>query len=201
MSRIVYALSGWRTSGKDTCADFLVQEFGFTKLSFAAMLKDMVSRDYEINREWLDHPAHKEAPLAQYPVIPGDSFAETLHQKLSSELRSGFWTPRALCILEGSAKRSVYSNYWVKSIASEIISDAGNRSFVISDLRYKSEADTLRALLPGIVLARINRYDEIETKDPSERDLDDYRFDFVLNNKGTVDELYNQITAMYSAVR
>lgn len=198
MSRVVVALSGWRGSGKDTAADLLVREYGFTKLSFAAKLKDMVARDYGIPRESLDDPAAKEAPLQQYPVIPGDAFAETLHTRLSSELRSGFWTPRALCILEGSGKRSVHSNYWVRSVASEILTDTGDRNFVISDLRYKSEADTLKLLLPDIVLARIERFNSIETNDPSERDLDSYRFSYVLSNKGTIDDFHRQITAVYA---
>lgn len=199
MNRIVYALSGWRTSGKDTAADLLVREFGFNKLSFAAKLKDMVARDYNLPREWFD-TAQKEAPLTQYPVIPGDSFAETLHELLASELKSGFWTPRALCILEGSAKRSVHSNYWVRSVASEILSDTGTRDFVISDLRYKSEADTLKLLIPTIRLVRIERYDTIETRDPSERDLDDFKFDAVLQNKGTVTEFLTNVLDMHRRI-
>lgn len=194
MARLIWALSGWRNSGKDTTADLLVQEYGFTKLSFAAKLKDMVARDYRIPREWLDDTTRKEMPLAQYPVIPGDSFSASLQEKLQAELISGYWTPRALCILEGSAKRAVHSNYWVQSIVSEIMADTSDSDFVISDLRYQTEADTLKLLLPGITLVRIQRFDSIGTLDPSERDLDNYKFNYTLENRRTVDELYNQIS-------
>lgn len=192
MSRLVFAISGWKSSGKDTTADFLVGEFGFTKLSFAAKLKDMVSEQYGIPRHCLDDQAQKEAPLTQYPVIPTDDFAITLQQRLDSELRSGFWTPRALCILEGSAKRAVHSNYWVKRVA-ETVLGVPDLNFVISDMRYRSEADTLKLLIPDLKLVRLDRFDTIDTQDPSERDLDNYKFDYVLNNRKSVEELYNQI--------
>lgn len=191
MSRKVFALSGWKCSGKDTAADFLVGEYNFQKLSFAAPLKDLVSSNYNIPRSWLDDPAQKEAPLTQYPVIGTDDFSITLQQRLDSELRSGFWTPRALCILEGSSKRAVYANYWVKRVAELIIQTPYD--FVISDLRYKSEADTLKMLVPGIKLIRLDRFDSVDTQDPSERDLDNYKFDYILENRKSREELFNQI--------
>lgn len=193
MGRKVLALSGWRFSGKDTTADFLVQEFGFTKLSFAARLKDMVARDYRIPREWMDDPLKKEVPLEQYPVIATDASSAAMQQNLHVELNSGYWTPRALCIHEGTAKRAVHSNYWVRQVA-EVISSIPDQDFVISDLRYKSEADTLRLLLPEIQLIRITRFDSILTNDPSERDLDNYTFDWRISNRGTPEELYTSIT-------
>lgn len=187
----VIAMSGWRKSGKDTVADFLVREYGYRKLSFAAALKDMVSTTYKVPREYLDSQTHKEMPLHEYPAIPSDKFTAAIHDLLRGELSSGYWTPRALCILEGSIKRSVNSNYWVRSVANEILGTRGN--YVISDMRYKSEADTLRILLPSLITLRLDRFDSIDTQDPSERDLDDYKFDIVTGNRGTTEELYHTV--------
>lgn len=192
MSRSVIAISGWRNSGKDTCADFLVGEFGFTKLSFAKPLKDLVAQTYNIPREVLDSTAGKESPLPQYPVIPSDPFTAAVQERLHAELISGYWTPRALCILEGSMKRAVHSNHWVRRVA-EIIIGLPEQSFVISDLRYKSEADTLKLLIPDIKLLRLDRFDSIDTTEASERDLDAYKFDYRITNRKSVEELYNQL--------
>ena len=192
MSRSVIAISGWRGSGKDTAADFLVGEFGYQKLSFAAPLKDLVAETYGIPRAALDDTAAKEAPLPQYPVIPSDPFTASVQERLASELRSGYWTPRALCILEGSMKRSVHANYWVRRVA-EIIINVPTMNFVISDLRYTSEADTLKLLIPGIKLLRLDRFDSIDTVEASERDLDSYRFDYRITNRKSIEELYNQL--------
>lgn len=194
----VIALSGWKGSGKDSVANYLVEKFGYIKKSFAARLKDLVSDTYRVPREDLDHPERKEMPLHNLPVISTDPFTDSIHTLLQTELKSGYWTPRALCILEGSIKRSVYPNHWVQTVAMEIMIDPFSK-YVISDLRYQSEADTLKILLPEIQLIRISRFDSIETLDPSERNLDTFNFDQTINNKGTVDELHQKLDWMYSA--
>lgn len=196
------AMSGWKQSGKDTVADFLVREYGYRKASFASALKDMVSATYKIPREYMDSSTHKEMPLHNYPAISTDAFSIQIHEMLKSELSSGFWTPRAVLILEGSIKRAVNSNFWVRSVASEILSAPSNINYVISDMRYKSEADTLRILLPSLITMRLDRFDSIDTQDPSERDLDDYKFDIQLGNRGTVTDLQTtlgHVISTYSA--
>lgn len=195
--KIVIALSGWKGSGKDTSADYLTAEYGFKKMSFAAKLKDMVSELYNVPREDLDSPTRKEMPLVNLPAIPTDRFTEAVHHLLREELKSGYWTPRALCILEGSIKRSVHSNYWVRSVAEEIVR-APTGNFVISDMRYTSEADTLKILIPQIITVRINRYQSISTSDPSERDLDMYKFDYTIDNQGVKELLYDALDAVIS---
>jgi hypothetical protein len=199
--RDVIAVSGWKGSGKDTVAEFLVKEYGYKRLSFADKLKDLVSTQYSIPREWLDDRVMKETPLTSpphcYPVIPSDSFALNIHYMLRNELSSGYWTPRAICILEGSLKRSVHSNYWVRSVVEEITS-APNQDYVISDMRYISEADIIRKMITNARLIRIQREDNIATQDPSERDLDNYKFDIYLPNKSTVPALHTNINAIVS---
>lgn len=192
----IIALSGWRQSGKDTTAHYLVNEYGYIQMSFAASLKDMVATTYGVDREILDSPTHKEMPLINYPVIPTDPFTSHIHQLLASELRSGYWTPRALCILEGSIKRSVNANYWVQSVIRKAIDNPQNH-YVISDVRYRSEMDALNIMLPDQVApVRIERFDSIDTLDPSERDLDFYPFAHRLPNRGVVELLYGHIDAL-----
>jgi hypothetical protein len=108
------------------------------------------------------------------------------HEKL-------YWTPRALMILEGSTKRSADPDYWVK----QAVQKAGsNGLFVISDLRYKSELSGLKMTLNDgdkLVTVRVNRFDTTESTDPSERDLDDATFDYVIENKGTLSEYMSKV--------
>ena len=117
----------------------------------------------------------------------------------SEELAQLYWTRRAMQILEGSGKRTVDSNYWVKQAIATIDSlaashkktmgDFGNDKFVITDLRYRSEVEPLRAAFgKDLITVRVNRFDSTESTDPSERDLDNYKFDVVIDNKGTLEE-------------
>lgn len=184
----IVALSGWKGSGKDTVGRVLTQDYGYVRHSFADRLKQMVEEQYNVPFEYMNN-YKKEMPLTEYPVVNSDDFSNTIHQLLAAELLTGYWTPRALCILEGSVKRSVNAQFWTRSVIASII-EADNDLHVITDLRYKSEANILRdAFGSQLLLARINRFSLIDTKDPSERDLDDFPFDLTLSNHGTLEQL------------
>lgn len=193
----ILCISGWKNSGKDTVADYLEKHYGYSKVSFAAALKDLVASLFNVPRSYMDDRAQKEAALLQYPVIATDSFSSKIHDMLRSEFRDDHWTPRALCILIGSIMRSVYSNYWVSRVA-ESLRRIPTGKYVISDMRYKSEADVIKIMFSReeVLCIRINRYDAIDTQDPSERDLDDYKFDIVMGNRHSVESLHSTVDAI-----
>lgn len=148
----VIAISGWKRSGKDTVAEHLIQK-GFTRVSFADPLKDMVASEYDIPRSYCDDPKFKEAPLEQYPVLPKDDFTLNIAKMMYKEFRTAgghppmeyhvdasgaflgvmgrhveqlYWTPRALCILKGSINRAVDSSYWVGRTINHITNKSSN---------------------------------------------------------------------------
>jgi hypothetical protein len=214
MGKII-ALSGFKGSGKDTVAQYLAHEYLFEQQAFADVLKDMVSAQYNIPRSWCDDPIYKETHLLQYPVDSKDKFTSAIHDLLKNEFReytqhnydevtiTKYWTPRALCILEGSIKRSVNSNYWTQQVINNInlcqevdrfTGHVLNISFVISDLRYRSEVEQLRKEYgKDLVTVRINRFDSVNTTDPSEVDLIGTKFDVTIDNKGSLEDLYKQL--------
>lgn len=216
MSKVV-AISGWAKSGKDTSADYLVSN-GYQRVAFADILKEMVAEQYNIPLEYCHKQELKERPLEQYPVMPKDAFSLEIAKLLFNEFRtlggkqarepyvdpSGaflgvmdrdaqqlYWTPRALCILEGSIKRSVDSGYWVGRAIQKIdkaISKGHN--VVVSDLRYRSEVAQLRqAFNKTLTTVRINRFDSTPSTDASENDLNNSKFDVTIENRGTLDDL------------
>jgi len=208
----VIAVSGYKGSGKDTVANYLVKEHSFKREAFADKLKNMVADTYKIPYASVYEQNLKELPLLEYPVESKDKFTAAIHDILKGEFAELegklYWTPRALCILEGSIKRAVNSSYWVESVISSIKSTRAYESyandvcgangisdkFVISDLRYKSEVEQLRAAFgKELVTVRINRFDSSPSTDASERDLDDYEFNEVIDNKGTLEELFQKI--------
>lgn len=227
----VIAISGWKRSGKDTAANYLVNS-GYIRAAFADVLKDMVAAEYSIPRSHCDDPEFKEAPILTLPVIPKDTFTLMIAKMMFREFRTStghppmdyhidvsgaflgvlgrdaqqlYWTPRALCILKGSVNRTVDSAYWVgrtidsiKNATTHSMNDpAGPACFVISDLRYQSEVQQLReAFGANLVTVRVNRFDDCQSQDASERDLDNAKFDVVIENKGSLDELYQKLEAL-----
>jgi len=221
----IIALSGFKQSGKDTSADYLVKNHDFTKFSFASALKDMVSEQYDIPRCYCDDSKWKEQPLKQYPVDPKDPFSEMICDYMIKEFANvqyeperydvDFWTPRSLCILEGSVKRSVNSGYWVQRIIKDIqIKDAKASAlyiikeeeykggyYVISDLRYRSEIEQLKQEFGiDLITIRLDRFDSIDSNDPSEHDLDNYKFDYVIKNREFKEELYKKLEGIIKCI-
>lgn len=111
-----------------------------------------------------------------------------------------YWTPRALAILKGSTNRSVRSDYWVNKAFDSIDNHLkNNQMVVITDLRYKSEVIQLKEKFGDqVVFVRINRHKESQSTDPSERDLDDHKFDYYLDNTGSLDNTYGQVVDIFT---
>ena len=156
---IVIGVSGWKGSGKDTMADYLIRDYGYKRLAFADVLKQMTAEQYNFNLKMCHDPALKEQSLIQYPVETKDAFSAMVHKFMVKEFRSKdgrtplsltdngqgvfaegerlspvYWTPRALLILEGSVKRSVNTEYWVQNVVNYIESNSDRHSkYIITD--------------------------------------------------------------------
>jgi hypothetical protein len=211
----IIAISGWKKSGKDTAANYIIKKHFANKVSLADPLKELTAKQYNLPILYMYSQDLKEKPLLNMPVITTDKFTEAIHSLLKSELGSGYWTPRALLILEGSIKRSVNSSYWLEQIVNKIKSNEvymaaaddiyGTKTkelvYVVPDLRYVNEAEELRkAFGKDLITIRINRFDSIDTEDPSERDLDNYKFDYVIENKDSEEEFITKIEILLKEI-
>lgn len=230
----VVMISGWKGSGKDTAADFLMKKHKFKRVAFADPLKDIVANEWDIPRSWCDDREYKESAILKYPVDPKDEFGRMIAESMVREFRSGlnlkpfnyiydehknfyglvkdqdesiltvklFWTPRALCILKGSTNRSVTSSYWISIAAKDMVKDPQGL-YVISDVRYASEIVQVKDVVgkENVLTIRINRFDDSDSADASERDLDHHEFDRVIENKSTKEDLYRKMELALDLVR
>lgn len=77
-------------------------------------------------------------------------------------------------------------------------------NWVITDMRFVDEARAVKER--GGVTIRVNRvlpdvkYPTLESLHVSETSLDDYEFDYVIDNNGTLGELLDQVKAMLSVI-
>jgi hypothetical protein len=220
---LIIGISGKIKSGKDTAAELLIKEFGFSRVAYADPLKENVARDFNIRLSDLHSQEGKEAPLRDMPVYCKDEFAVNFNKFMFREFRTLdgnrplhfeieddgrmitmqegkvkglYWNRRALCIAEGSTKRSANPDYWVEK-AIQSAKDSGKQLVVISDLRYLNEVAATKMAIDNntdkFVTVRINRFDKTESTDPSECNLDNATFDYVIENKGTLEEFLNKV--------
>ena len=113
------------------------------------------------------------------------------------EFHQLYWTPRALCIHKGSTMRAIDPDYWVNRALTNL---ENGKVYVISDLRFKSEMESIRKTIPDVVFVRVNRFDKSDSTDPSERDLDDAEFNYVIQNTGTLESFQDTVVALANKV-
>tara|TARA_E500000331_G_scaffold206374_1_gene197935 strand:- start:1684 stop:2223 length:540 start_codon:yes stop_codon:yes gene_type:complete len=102
---------------------------------------------------------------------------------------------RLLQELGGGARELIGTDIWVHPVmvyAQDLM--LIGESVVITDVRYPNEADAIQSA--GGTLIRIDRPDVPRLDHPTENALDDYDFDHVIDNSGSVEELCDAVRAI-----
>lgn len=151
--------------------------------SFSRQLSEMMIGEFR--------DTHGVAPVG-FTYIDGQFYGKVEENGETLTVRV-YHTPRSLAILKGSTNRFVTPSYWVERAVNDMKANP-NGLYVISDLRYKSEVGQVRNLIgpENTVTIRVNRFETTQSVDPSERDLDDYSFDHVISNRGSIEDLYRK---------
>lgn len=144
---MLIGLCGLKGSGKDTLSDFLVDSYGFVKVSFADTLKDVLSLIFGWSREKLKG-------------VDEDSriWRESVDEYWSSELNIKNFTPRYALTHVGTDlfRNHLCQDIWVKVTKNKIREKLSTlQNVVVTDCRFMNEVDLIREL--GGVLIHIYR--------------------------------------------
>ncbi len=122
-------------SGKDTCADTLVSEGGFKRVSFATTLKDAVSAIFGWDREALEGntPESRE-------------WREQVDEWWSEKLGIPELTPRWVLQYWGTdvLRKNFHDDIWIASLESKLLQM--KQDAVISDVRFPNEIKMIKRL-------------------------------------------------------
>lgn len=193
---VVYLICGKKGSGKDTTANIINKLTGIPTFSFAHNLKRMAEATLRLPTSAYFNEKNKELKLIH---VLSNSMATDW-----TEL-----TPREVLINLGTFLRDNYSkDIWVNWTINETIAK-GIKSFTISDCRYINEIKRTREILCNplyspenqtkVITIRVERDSNLksyasEIQDPSETQLDDYKFDYVVTNNSTLESLEEQVS-------
>jgi hypothetical protein len=104
-----------------------------------------------------------------------------------------FWVNQTLKNIE-SLKRSEGQPDSTQKFGVEMAEPSEDYEFVIPDVRFKSEANEIKKR--GGVIIRVSRSGVVAPNDHiSEHDLDNYKFDAIIENNGSLDELYEKVSS------
>jgi len=189
---------------------------------FADALKDIVCILTGCTREQLEDITFKNSKLGdEWTKLDDHGNHITVGKRLNSIDTGDVMTYRELLQYVGTDlfRNQLHSNTWVNALFSKYdnnfhavnfsvrqgIKNPEYPSWIITDVRFPNEANGILDR-NGIVI-RINRKSEIEKwskfdidgfheypkEHKSETALDDYTFDYVIDNNGTIDDLINNI--------
>ena len=178
---MVIGICGKKRSGKDTIADYLVENNNFSRYSFADPLKKGVMEMFGFtNDQMWGSREDKETIDPRWGISPRQAL-----QVVGTELLQ-FEFGKHLTKFQEKIGRQI----WVKKF--EYWYQENNVNVVIPDVRFVHEIETIKNL--GGQIWKIDR-DGVDTGDEhaSENEWMDRAFDFVVNNNGTLTELYHNV--------
>ena len=155
-------LSGPAGVGKDTIADYLVTEHGFTKFSFSDALYREVSEAFGVSVEELQDRENKEVPHAGLTAedCTDDAFCEIMQIAACERGEHDLWervrfSPRWVLQHWGTEyRRAQDPDYWVKAAALwvqawlDVTRDDGepHAGLVNTSVRFANEVEFIRSL-------------------------------------------------------
>tara|TARA_B110000259_G_scaffold186908_1_gene239343 strand:- start:7 stop:597 length:591 start_codon:yes stop_codon:yes gene_type:complete len=177
----IIAICGYKGSGKDTIANYLVKKYKYTHYKIAEKLKEVIkllfnlsdsdletSKD-KINQQW------NVTPRKILQFIGTDMFQYKLNE-LFPKIQKNFWI------------KSLFTNELINKIKNE------DHKIVISDLRFLHEYNLISNLYISYSILKVDN-NNIQKKDThiSENEFNNIPINSIINNNKSVTELYNII--------
>lgn len=183
---MLIGILGYKFSGKDTTADYLVKKYDFTKISFAQPLKDICKilfnfddeQLYGNKKEVLD-PRWGISPRTAFQYIGTDMFRNKI-KEIMPNVENNFWVNLAI------------DNY------KNIIKNCPTNSVVIADVRFQNEIDAVKN--NGGIIIKIVRPTLQNNDQHASENIGDLEGDFEILNDGTLENLYSKIDGIFNSI-
>ena len=207
----IISISGLSKSGKDTMAEVLVKEHGFSRIALADPLRELCSRVFRLPFSDFEEQSKKDSEL-DYKIILDfhhvDKIREIVEQEwgfsVSYEAREEmeeyygytFKTPRDILKLVGTEllRKNVRDDIWLV-LAFNKIKDLGGR-IVVTDVRFKNEREAFAKA--GALMCLVKRPDIEERGSHISEDMgEDDQYDVILHNTETKQVFQNSVNVWY----
>jgi len=155
-----------KRQGKDTFAQLLIEELAFRgvntkKFAFADAMKDIVADMFDIDRNTLDYYKNKSESI----VFDSKT---TDFRKILQRFGSG------------KMKELFGKTVWVDVVRKQFDKDSVN---IVTDFRFPEE------YIKGAFTIKVDRGIKDNDEHISEKALDDFNFDYVVDNSGSLEDL------------
>lgn len=171
---MLVGVCGKAGAGKDTIADYLVNNHGFKKIALADPIKRMVKDVFVLDDHTVYDRVAREQPLPQW----NNWSVRKLLQTIGTEL----------------FRRNIDDSVWVKSLWYRVQSDPTS-NYVVSDIRFPNELEYLQKNCSSFFAIKVKREGcdggvGLKGHESEAYDLDT---NYILENNGTYDDLYAKV--------
>lgn len=192
---MIIGLCGAQGVGKDTVGDILVSEYGFTRITFATALKDVISILFSWPRELLEGITEESR-----------IWRETINEYWSEKLGIAGFTPRKALQIIGTnlLRHQFYDDIWVNIVENKInmlLSLDPNTNIVLTDCRFTNEFNMIKKFSNSHIIKIIKDIDSNQMVDTnkihsSEIEWHNYKFDKLLINNKSISELKIELKSL-----
>lgn len=179
---MIIGILGKAGSGKDTIADYLSKKYNFKKIALADPIKRLVKDVFVLDDKTVYDRVAREQSLPQWKE----------------------WSVRKLLQYIGTElfRRNIDDSIWVKSLWFRVSEDA-NSDYAVPDIRFPNELNYLLKACPYFYSIKIKRNGcegniGLKGHESEAYDLD---ADFVLENNGSFEELYEKIDVILGEIK
>jgi hypothetical protein len=186
---MIIGICGFQSAGKDTLGDYLVNKLFFVKLSFASLLKDIISILFSWDREKLEGltPENRQ-------------WRETIDEWWATKLNIPNLTPRYVMQFFGTElfRTHWHKDFWIIALERKITEEYKGQNIVITDCRFPNEIELIKKY--NGMLIRIDRDLPRENTNSNRHESEtawiNSEFDHVILNNGTKEDLYRKFISL-----
>jgi dephospho-CoA kinase len=177
----IIALCGYKGSGKDTVAEYLVQKYKYNHYKISEKLKEVIKLLFNLNDDDLER--NKDEINDKWGIEPrkimqfiGTDMFQYKLQELFPTIEKSFWI------------KSLFTDELINKIENE------NHRIVISDLRFLHEYNLISNIYVSYSILKVqNNNLEKNDKHISENEFNNIPINAVILNNSTKELLYNNI--------
>jgi len=198
---VIYAIHGLIGSGKDTLCNFILEKYkeDAIKLSFASILKDIISIVFGWDREMLEGSTQESR-----------IWREKRDEWWSNRLNMPNLTPRFILQNWGTdvIRNNFHEDIWIAALENKI-RNCGKKVVVITDCRFLNEINFLKTLNAKFVYMKRGEEPEwlvnyknhkIIPKNIHQSEyiwMENNKFDIIIENNGTLENLKIIVEGMF----
>ncbi len=201
---LVLLVGGRLASGKDTFADHLVEKHGFVKLGMSDILAEAL---YRLN-PWIEQ-GPRPIDVKSYVSWPSHVRYQQIVDRLGYVEAKKYPEARRLLQQLGTevGRQLLGEDIWVQGAARRI--DAAllaGHQVVITGIRYENELGLdkyIKAWPAAVTSIWVDRPQELDAAAAahSSEQLDDEHFEYLVNNYGTLEQLYQVSDAVLATIQ